>query len=296
MTKTLKDDWAELGGWFIDPTSATGGNNSQLHQLNSDTSTTTNDKGFIIESTEGLLSVSVRKYEFVRDRIMHGTRYVAQIREDLTFTVYNLFPDYTYPGKVTKIEVNVVGGSEEDKVVTIRASLNSDTKDPTIDGASSAYIRFASSIGTIQDIGLYPENGQAQDSVLIGTTNFSMLEKSGYWSLASFSVTDPVGNKRYENSSTIGMKLYIENPLEDILPPAYNYDYAYEIVTDKFITGGNSGTLDVNGEEMRAIKMSSSFFDENQVRRLDINVNLPNEISGKFNDNKIDGFRLELYG
>ena len=40
--------------------SSTGGNNSQLHQLNSDTSTTTNDKGFIIESTEGLLSVSVR--------------------------------------------------------------------------------------------------------------------------------------------------------------------------------------------------------------------------------------------
>ena len=40
--------------------SSNGGNNSQLHQLNSDTNTITNDKGFIIESTEGLLSVSVR--------------------------------------------------------------------------------------------------------------------------------------------------------------------------------------------------------------------------------------------
>jgi len=40
--------------------SSSGGNNSQLHQLNFDTSTITNDKGFIIDSTEGLLSVSVR--------------------------------------------------------------------------------------------------------------------------------------------------------------------------------------------------------------------------------------------
>ncbi|MDA9073678.1 T9SS type B sorting domain-containing protein [bacterium] len=40
--------------------SSNGGNNSQLHQLNSDTNTIIDDKGFIIESTEGLLSVSVR--------------------------------------------------------------------------------------------------------------------------------------------------------------------------------------------------------------------------------------------
>ena len=282
--QTLKDDWAELGGWFIDSTSASGWSTynttevvSAYAHLKSPSEDIAESIAYYLTNPDALLSVSVRKYEFVRDRIMHGTRYVAQIREDLTFTVYNLFPDYTYPGKVTKIEVNVVGGSEEDKVVTIRASLNSDTKDPTIDGASSAYIRFASSIGTIQDIGLYPENGQAQDSVLIGTTTFNKLVKSGYWTMASFRVSDPVGNTRYENTSTVGMKLYIENPLEDILPPVYQFDFKHEIVTGKFITGGNAGTLDVNGEEMRAIKMSSSFFDENQIRRLDINVNLPNE-------------------
>ena len=280
----LKDDWAELGGWFEDPTSASGWSTyntteavSAYAHLKNPNEDLAESIAYYLTNPDALFSVSVKKYEFIRDRIMHGTRYIAQIREDLTFTVYNLFPDYTYPGKVTKIEVNVVGGSEEDKVVTIRASLNSDTKDPTIDGASSAYIRFASSIGTIQDIGLYPENGQAQDSVLIGTTTFNKLVKSGYWTMASFRVSDPVGNTRYENTSTVGMKLYIENPLEDILPPVYQFDFKHEIVTGKFITGGNAGTLDVNGEEMRAIKMSSSFFDENQIRRLDINVNLPNE-------------------
>ena len=159
--QTLKDDWAELGGWFIDPTSASGWSTynttevvSAYAHLKSPSEDIAESIAYYLTNPDALLSVSVRKYEFVRDRIMHGTRYVAQIREDLTFTVYNLFPDYTYPGKVTKIEVNVVGGSEEDKVVTIRASLHSDTKDPTIDGASFGYIRFASSIGTIQDLSL----------------------------------------------------------------------------------------------------------------------------------------------
>jgi hypothetical protein len=292
----LKDDWADLGDWFEDPTSASGWSTTNTTEsvsayahLKSPNEDLAESIAFYLTNPDALLSVSVRKYEFVRDRIMHGTRYVAQIREDLTFTVYNLFPDYTYPGKVTKIELQVEGGSEEDKVVTIRASLHSDTKDPTIDGASVAYLRFASSIGTIHDLRLYPENGQAQDSVLIGTTNFSMLEKSGYWSLASFSVTDPVGNKRYENSSTIGMKLYIENPLEDILPPAYNYDYAYEIVTDKFITGGNSGTISEDGEEMRALKFNFSHYDASPTSRGYARLIVPNDNDEEVYERDIQG-------
>ena len=95
---------------------------------------------FYLTNPDALMSVSMQKFEFIRDRVMHGTRYIAQIREDLTFTVYNLYPDYTYPGKVTKVEVDVAGDSEEDKLVTIRATLNS--SDPELDGASGAYIRF----------------------------------------------------------------------------------------------------------------------------------------------------------
>jgi hypothetical protein len=277
----LKDDWAELGGWFIDPTSASGWStyntteavSAYAHLKNPDEDLA-ESIAFYLTNPDALLSVSVRKYEFVRDRIMHGTRYVAQIRQDLTFTVYNLFPDYTYPGKVTKIEVNVVGGSEEDKVVTIRATLNSE--DPSIDGASSAYLRFASSIGTIHDIGLSPENGQNQDSILVGTTSFSYLEKSGYWSLVSFRVEDHVGNARNENTSTLGMKLYIENPLEDILAPAYNYNYNYEIVEDKFITGGVQGTPNEDGEMMKALKINFSHYDASPTSRGYARLIVPN--------------------
>ena len=280
----LRDDWTDLGGWFLDPTSASGWSTTNTTEsvsayahLKSPNEDMAESIAFYLTNPNALLSVSVRKYEFIRDRVMHGTRYIAQIREDLTFTVYNLFPDYTYPGKVTKIEIDVKGGSEEDKVVTIRATLHSDAKDPSIDGASAAYVRFTSSIRTIMDIGLFPENGQAQDSILIGSWTFSKLIKNGYWGLDYFRVTDPVGNKRYENSSTIGTKLYIENPLEDILSPAYNYDLKYEIVEDKFRTGGNDGVLDENGESMKAIKITTSFYDANPVGGVFVQMVIPND-------------------
>jgi len=294
--QNLKDDWAELGSWFLDSTSASGWSTTNTTEsvsayahLKSPNEDMAESIAYYLTNPDALLSVSVQKYEFIRDRVMHGTRYIAQIREDLTFTVYNLFPDYTYPGKVTKIEVNVVGGSEEDKVVTIRASLHSDSKDPNIDGASSAYLRFASSIGTIHDIRLSPENGQAQDSVLIGTTNFSMLEKSGYWTLGYFRVKDPVGNARYENTSTIGMKLYIENPLEDILPPSYNYDYKYEVVEDKFIPSGVQAIPDENGEEMRALKISFSHYDKSPSSRGYARLIVPNNNNEEVYNRDIQG-------
>jgi len=296
--QNLKDDWAELGGWFLDPTSASGWSTynttevvsayAHLKDPNEDLSESI---AFYLTNPDALLSVSARKYEFVRDRVMHGTRYVAQIREDLTFTVYNLFPDYTYPGKVTKIELQVEGGSEEDKLVTIRATLNS--QEPSIDGASSAYVRFTSSIGTIHDIRLNPENGQTQDSILIGTTTFNKLEKSGYWGLNYFRISDPVGNMRYENSSTIGMKLYIENPLEDILPPTYNHNYTYEIVEDKFIPGNRYGPPNENGELMRALKLSFSHYDANATSRAVTRINLPNNSGEEVYEIQVQGHAIE---
>ena len=294
VDQTVKDAFANVGGWFLDPTNPSGWSTTNTTEavsayahLKSPDEDFAECVAFYLTNPDALLSVSVRKYEFIRDRIMHGTRYIAQIREDLTFTVYNLFPDYTYPGKVTKVQVNVVGTSNEDKIVTIRATLNS--KDPSKDGASFGYIRFASSIGTIHDIGLTPENGQQQDSVLVGTTTFSKLEKSGYWGLSYFRIGDPVGNMRYENTSTVGMKLYIENPLEDILPPKYNYDYLHEVVEGKFEEGGFGAVPSVNGKQMKALKVSFSHYDASPVSRGYARLNVPNNNMSEVYNRDIQG-------
>ena len=54
-------------------------------------------------------SVRAHQFEFIENRVMHGTRYISQIREDLTFQVYNLYPDYVYPGKIKRVEITVEG-------------------------------------------------------------------------------------------------------------------------------------------------------------------------------------------
>ena len=164
------------------------------------------------------------------------------------------------------MEINVTGAPEEDKQVTIRATLNS--IDPTLDGAANGYIRLSSTSGTIHDIGMNTENGQALDSILVGTTTFSKLEKSGYWNLTSFNISDEVGNQRYENTSTIGWKLYLENPLEDILPPSWNYDLTMEVQEGYFSPDYNTQPSDEeSGVLMQAIKYAYTVYDNSPMER-----------------------------
>lgn len=275
----LKKDWSDLGGWFQDPTSSSGWSTynttefvtEYAHEKNPDEDMAESVATYML-NPDLLLSRSVRKYEFIRDRIMHGTRYKAQIREDLTFMVYNLFPDYTYPGKIIGATINVAGNADEDKVVTFEFKLNS--SDPQIDGASVGYVRLASSIGTIHDLWLTPKNGSL-DSTLVGTTTFSKHEKNGYWNLVSLRVEDPVGNSRYENTSTFGFKLYIENPLEDITPPKWQYNLQAELVQGKFDPNGQNTPDDINGVQMQAIKYSYDYYDNSPMDRSITRVYFP---------------------
>ena len=266
----LRKDWIKLGDWFVDPTSISGWSTSNTTEFVSAYAHQKNPNEDMAESIASyvtnpdiLRSRSMRKYEFIRDRIMHGTRYIAQIREDLTFMVYNLFPDYTYPGKIIGLTIDVKGKSEENKEVTITLKLNS--KDPKLDGGSHAYMRLASTIGTIHDIPFTPRNGST-DSILIGKTTFSKHEKNGYWNIVSLNVFDKVSNSRMENTSTIGFKLYIENPLEDISPPKWREDLKLQVIKAKF---GKDGQIlsDNSGIEMQGIKAAYSFYDNSPMER-----------------------------
>ena len=264
---TTKEDWIEIGGWFEDPTSASGWSTYNTTEFVSAYAHAKNPNEDMAESIaiyltnpDRLINVSQKKYEFIRDRIMHGTRYVSLIREDLTFTVYNLYPDYTFPGKIVELELEVEGEPEEDKKVTMKVRLASE--DPAIDGATGAYVRFASSIGTIFDIRLSPVNGSI-DSVLVGSATLRKLAKSGYWNLTSLRTWDQVGNQRYENTSTVGAKLFIENPKEDLIPPKF-LDYNLSVIDSTF---NNNGEIDANGSAGQAIKIVSKWEEINTPLR-----------------------------
>ncbi|MDB0043200.1 thrombospondin type 3 repeat-containing protein [Flavobacteriaceae bacterium] len=275
---SLKDDWIEIGGWFEEPGTASGWSTSNTTEsvsayahLKNPNEDMAESIAFYLTNPDKLLNVSVKKYEFIRDRVMHGTRYIAQIREDLTFTVYNLFPDYTFPGKVTGIEIEVTGEPDEEKIVKFTATLNSENY--PYDAASRAYIRFVSSIGTIHDIRLdTKQNGEAVDTVLTGSSTWNKYEKAGYWTMQYMNVTDPVGNKRYENTSTVGVKLFINNIYEDILPPVWNYDLELDVVKGKFDFSNYTTRPNDDGVEMQVIKITSSVYDNKKMGRMNYRI------------------------
>ncbi len=62
-----------------------------------------------------------------------------------------------------------------------------------------------------------------------------------------------------------------------------------EIVEDKFITGGNSGTISEDGEEMRALKFSFSHYDASPTSRGYARLIVPNENGEEVYERDIQG-------
>jgi hypothetical protein len=270
--KSTQDDWASLGGWFKDPTSGSGWSTTNTTEFVSAYAHLKNPNedmaesiAFFITNPEAFRSRSIRKFEFVRDRIMKGTRYISVIRPDLTFQVYNLFPDYNYPGKIKRTKLEVIGGPNEDKKVVLEIELTVMNK--AFDGADWASCRFTSSIGTIKDMGLRPVN--SEKSILRGEMSLSKFAKSGYWIIPQMTIGDVNGNMRLENNSTYGVKCFVNNPLEDVTPPLYvqnslKMDSVFVKVKD-FGGGLAEGADTVNLQPSNAIKLSFNMIEKNTI-------------------------------
>ena len=277
FSQQLKNDWADLGGWYLDPTVGSGWSTTKTTEFVSAYSHANNPNedmaesiAFYVMNPDLLISRSIRKFEFIRDRIMNGTRYVAMIRQDLTFMVYNLFPDYNYPGKIKRVDVKVEGKSNEDKKIILEIELN--IIDSARDGASSGYTRFASSIGTIFDIGLSPvdKNGY----ILRGQITVSKFFKSGYWTVNQIMVSDAVGNKRFENNNTFGLKLFLDNPFEDLLPPVY-IDNTLKLGKGISKFSGMGPGEDINGFSTQYIESKFDLKDKNKIPYIGIDFAFP---------------------
>ena len=277
FNQQIKNDWADLGGWYVDPTVSSGWSTTKTTEFVSAYAHANNPNedmaesiSFYVMNPDMLMSRSIRKFEFIRDRIMNGTRYVAMIRKDLTFMVYNLSPDYNYPGKIKRVDVKVEGARNEDKKVTLEIELN--IVDSTRDGASSGYTRFASSIGTIFDVGLTATNSQG--NILRGQVTLSKYFKSGYWTVNQIMVADEVGNKRFENNNTFGLKLFLDNPLEDVTPPKY-IDNTLKLNKGISKFSAMAPIEEVNGLNTQYIEAKFDLSDRNSIPYIGTNYALP---------------------
>ncbi len=225
----LKQDWIKLGGWFKNPDDKDGWSTTKqvefvsayAHGINPNEDMAESISYYIV-NPDKLRSRSPAKYEFIQNRIMHGTRYISRIREDLTFEVYNLYPDYVYPGRIIQVDIQVKGEPEEDKLITVEIEIHGESN---LDTAQMASTRVVSGKGTYFDLGLFSVgvDGQRVTSghILRGHVTLSKYAANGYWSPDSLNLTDAVGNQRFHGRIDFGWKLYIDNPLSDCQPPEY---------------------------------------------------------------------------
>ena len=226
LSSELRNDWIQVGRWFENPETTSGWStydttsfvSAYAHAKNPNEDMAESIADYILNPNL-LMSRSLKKFNFIEKRIMNGYRYVASVREDLTFEVLNLFPDYDYPGKIRRVEVSAKGSPSEDKKVTITIELTD--KEGVQDSARHAFTRITSPNETFKDLYLRPLKGATNGHILRGTLTIPNTAKRGYWTIQNITVTDQASLERHEGIIDFGFKLYINNGVEDTTAPQY---------------------------------------------------------------------------
>ena len=240
----LKADWIELGGWFQEgdrwfTTKQTEFVSAYAHGVNPNEDMAESISYYIVNPNK-LRSRSPAKYGFIQNRVMHGTRYISKIREDLTFEVYNLYPDYIYPGKIVSVDIKVEGKPESDKLVTVEIQTHTENE---LDYAN--YIGVSCKNGTVGvHITLLPidEAGNPIEKGyrFRGQTTVSKHLKSGHYVPPKITVGDDHGHLRHHSEKDFGWQLYVDNPLEDLHPPEYVPNSVHLSLSDATTERGES--------------------------------------------------------
>lgn len=224
----LKQDWIELGGWFQKDgewftTKQLEFVSAYAHGVNPNEDMAESISFYIVTPNK-LRTRAPAKYEFIQNRIMHGTRYISKIREDLTFQVYNLFPDYVYPGQIVRVDIKVEGAPEEHKYVTVEVETHTESN---LDFAEAIDI-YCTNLETgaqLNTIALFPINEDGnyigQSYLFRGKSRVSKYNAAGYYMPSQITFRDPHSNARHQSSNDFGWQLYINNTLEDLHAPEY---------------------------------------------------------------------------
>ena len=242
LTEAQRQEWIKLGDWKL-----TGGEWSTSQEIEF-VSAYAHDIGPEEDFAESLAyymlipnklkTVAEAKYEFLRTEVMGQQEYILKIDDNMTFEVYNNYPDYNYPGQIVYLRTEVKGQPTEDKQVTVTIEIN--TNGDPMYGAEKAFIRITSADGTFYD--LWMRATDSTKSVLTGTFTLSKYATNGYWTSDNVRLVDSVGNNRYCEADTYGWHMYVLNALADSQEPEYQNGSA-KIVHEYTIQDGHNVTL-----------------------------------------------------
>ena len=256
FSEEIKAEWIKLGGWYKDPNQPSGWSTTKTTEFVSAYAHGINPNEDMAESVADyvknpaiLMSRSIGKYEFIRDRIMHGVRYITTVPDHLSFEVLNLWPDYDFPGKIKRASITVDGKPEEDKLLTMEIELNDM---PNIeDGASYAYTRITSpkfldngeTKTQFYDIQMNPVEGS--NHILRGTALISKYSKAGHWTAGDITTKDLQGNQRHEGHNDCVTDFFINNPMEDLHAAQYESGSLNYEITDTILEGRQCQNLKI---------------------------------------------------
>ena len=243
-------DWIELGGWYYEnerwlTTNQTEFVSDYAHGVNPNEDMAESIAYYIV-TPDKLRSRSPAKYAFIQNRIMHGTRYISTIREDLTFVVYNLYPDYVYPGEVVRVDVTVEGAPEWSKRVEIEIETHTENE---LDYSTGGFVVFQLLESDLEEdregprsfsVRLRPVDAkgrtsyrQSQSNILRGNKYVPSSYAKGDYTITQVYTYDANRLTRY-NSGGFGLKIYLNNIYEDSSPPEYVPNSAKLSVSDAY--------------------------------------------------------------
>ena len=298
----LKQDWVELGGWFENPDDKDGWSTTKnvefvsayAHGKNPNEDMAESISSYIVNPNK-LRFRAPTKYEFIQNRIMHGTRYISKIREDLTFEVYNLYPDYVYPGRIIRVDIQVEGKPEEDKLITVEIEIH---RESDLDGAQRGFFRIHPDKGAHLDIQCRPPVDRPGGHILRGQVKLSKYAANGYYVPDHIQISDAQGNTRHSSRGLdFGWKLYIDNPLAstDITPPEYVPNSARFSLSDATTEEGRAYQQHADNlkgpqrttEEGRAyqvLTLHCKFVEKNEITSVYVRINDENPESYSLSD------------
>lgn len=216
-----RQDWRDLSAWHQDPVEGWWHHEQSTSFVTPYAASLSPAEDFAetlaayVTNPERARSLTPDKYRFGW-RFMGGYEYLTQTRDRYTFRVYSTYHDASAPAYVESLMLRCWKIHSEDpqapsnNLVQVEMRLAGGAR-----VGDQCYLRMFSP-SALQYVDLHLKN---EEGVLRGEVEIDAYAESGAWAPRMLRIEDAFGNARYQDAATIGWRLWIDNPEDDLDAP-----------------------------------------------------------------------------